>query len=150
MRSVFAILFLLWSLPASAQTGYDDSFRLIARDAFTLLQTEIGTQRFRLDESARQKGQGGITAIESVKIAVSSPDPATWEAAVRKQLQAKVKALALKVSTASLIGSPNGATSKPDTVWMSDPLRGIVLQVKHGEPGLSGRRSLTLAVLVGR
>ena len=107
-------------------------------------------QRFRLDLSATKKGANGMTALESVKISVSASDPAAWEAEVRKQLPAKVQALAKKVSTASLIGQPTSATSNPDTVTVIDTLRGLVLQAKHSEPGISGRRTLTLAVLVGR
>ena len=53
-------------------------------------------QRFRLDLSATKKGANGMTALESVKISVSASDPAAWEAEVRKQLPAKVQALAKK------------------------------------------------------
>lgn len=55
-----------------------------------------------------------------------------------------------KVSTATVIGNPTSAPSNPDTLTIIDQLRGIVFQTKHGEPGVSGKRSLTLAVLVGR
>ena len=85
-----------------------------------------------------------------VKVAPESCAYPVREAEVRKQLPAKVQALAKKVSTASLIGQPTSATSNPDTVTVIDTLRGLVLQAKHSEPGISGRRTLTLAVLVGR
>lgn len=150
---------LLMLLPGAAEAQvtqtpvpvtYDDYFRTITRDAFQQLQVEIGTQRFRLDLSATKKGANGMTALESVKLSISAATPAEWDAAVRKQLPAKIKALVKKVSTATVIGNPTSAPSNPDTLTVIDVPRGIVFQTKHGEPGISGRRSLTLAVLVGR
>jgi hypothetical protein len=158
MRALLAAALLLL-IPGAAEAQvqqtpppvtYDDVFRVVTRDAFQQLQVEIGTQRFRLDLSATKKGQGGMTALESVKLSIAAASPAEWDAEVRRQLPAKVKALVKKVSTATVIGNPTSAPSNPDTLTVIDQLRGVVLQTKHGEPGLSGRRSLTLAVLVGR
>lgn len=138
------------SSPTPPPTSYDDYFRTLTRDAFQMVQVEIGTQRFRLDLLATKKGANGMTALESVKLSIAAATPAEWDAEVRKQLPAKIKALVAKVSTATVIGNPTSAPSNPDTLTIIDELRGVVLQTKHGEPGLSGRRSLTLAVLVGR
>lgn len=138
------------SSPTPPPTSYDDYFRTLTRDAFQMVQVEIGTQRFRLDLSATKKGANGMTALESVKLSIAAATPAEWDAEVRKQLPAKITALVKKVSTASLIGNPTSAPSNPDTLTVIDVQRGIVFQTKHGEPGISGRRSLTLAVLVGR
>ena len=138
------------SSPTPPPTSYDDYFRTLTRDAFQMVQVEIGTQRFKLDLSATKKGANGMTALESVKLSIAAATPAEWDAEVRKQLPAKIKALVKKVSTASLIGNPTSAPSNPDTLTVIDELRGLVFQTKHGEPGISGRRSLTLAVLVGR
>ncbi len=136
--------------PTPPPVTYDDVFRVVTRDAFYQLGLELGTQRFRLDLTANKKGANGMTALESVKLSISAATPAEWDAEVRKQLPAKIKALVAKVSTATVIGNPASAPSNPDTLTIIDVPRGIVFQTKHGEPGISGRRSLTLAVLVGR
>ena len=158
MRALLAAALLLL-IPGAAEAQvqptpqpvtYDDVFRVVTRDAFQQLQVEIGTQRFRLDLTANKKGVGGMTKLESAKLSIAAATPAEWDAEVRKQLPAKVKALVKKLSTATVIGNPASAPSNPDTLTVIDELRGIVFQTKHGEPGISGRRSLTLAVLVGR
>lgn len=158
MRALLAATLLLL-MPGAAEAQvtqtpppvtYDDVFRVVTRDAFQQLQVEIGTQRFRLDLTANKKGVGGMTKLESAKLSIAAATPAEWDAEVRKQLPAKVKALVKKVSTATVIGNPTSAPSNPDTLTIIDVPRGIVFQTKHGEPGISGRRSLTLAVLVGR
>lgn len=85
MRRLFIAAVLLLLLPGAAlaqvqqpppPVTYDDSLRLVARDAFTLLQVELGTGRFTLDESATKVGTGGMTKIESVVISVSGATPA--------------------------------------------------------------------------
>ena len=38
----------------------EDVLRLVARDAFTLLQVELGTGRFTLDQTATKVGVGGM------------------------------------------------------------------------------------------
>ena len=153
MRRLMIAAALLLLLPgaAVAQTpaGYDDVLRIVARDAFTALQVELGTGRFTLDETATKVGTGGMTKIESVVISVSGATPAEWETALRAQLPAKVKALAAKVGTAKLIGVAPIPTT--DGVTIIDARRGIALSVKSSlKAGLTGRRSVTLAVLVGR
>lgn len=159
MRRLMIAAVLLLLIPGAAEAQvqptpppvtYDEVFRVVTRDAFQQLQVEIGTQRFKLDLSATKKGANGMTALESVKLSIAAASPAEWDAEVRKQLPAKITALVKKVSTASLIGNPTSAPSNPDTLTVIDVQRGIVFQTKHGEPGISGRRSLTLAVLVGR
>lgn len=156
---IAAILALLLLIPGAAEAQvqptpppvtYDDVFRTLTRDAFQMVQVEIGTQRFRLDLSATKKGANGMTALESVKLSIAAATPAEWDTEVRKQLPAKVKALVKKVTSATVIGNPTSAPSNPDTLTVIDELRGIVFQTKHGEPGVTGKRSLTLAVLVGR
>ena len=158
MRALLAAALLLL-MPGAAEAQvqptpqpvtYDDVFRVVTRDAFQQLQVEIGTQRFRLDLTANKKGVGGMTKLESAKLSIAAATPAEWDAEVRKQLPAKVKALVKKVSTATVIGNPTSAPSNPDTLTIIDVPRGIVFQTKHGEPGVLGKRSLTLAMLVGR
>lgn len=135
-----------------APVTFDDYFRTIARDAFGLFQVALGSKRFRLDEAAGVKGQNGMTALEAVKVSSAAALPADWDADLRKQLPAKMSALAVKISTAVVIGCP--ADSKTlgsnDSVWITDVSRGVVLQAKHGEPGASGQRTITFQVLVGR
>ena len=145
MRSVFAILLcLLWSLPASAQT-HADSLRLIAVDAFTLLQVELGTGRFTLDETT----VAGMK-LESVIISASgTTPPAQWEADVRQQLPAKMKQLAAKVAPVQVVGVAPIPTT--DGVVISDAKRGVAMAVKSSlQPGVTGRMSVTFAVLVKR
>lgn len=152
MRRLMIAAALLLLLPGAAVAqvpGYDDSLRLVARDAFTLLQVELGTGRFTLDESSTKVGAGGMTKIESVVISVSGATPAEWETALRAQLPAKVKALAVKVGTANLMGVAPIPTT--DGVTIIDAQRGIALSVKSSlKAGITGKRSVTLAVLVGR
>lgn len=139
-----AALLLLMPGAAEAQT-HADSLRLVARDAFTLLQVELGTGRFTLDETT-------VTgmSLESVIISASgTTTPAQWEADVRKQLPAKMKALAAKVSRVQVIGVAPIPTT--DGVVISDAKRGVALAVKSSlQPGVTGRMSITFAVLVRR
>ena len=152
MKALLAAALLLL-LPGAAvvqvPAGYDDVLRLVARDAFTLLQVELGTGRFTLDESATKVGAGGMTKTESVVLSVSGATSAEWETALRAQLPAKVKALAVKVGTAKLMGVAPIPTT--DGVTIIDAQRGIALSVKSSlKAGITGKRSVTLAVLVGR
>lgn len=142
--TLLLLLCLLWSLPSSAQT-HADSLRLIARDAFTLLSTELGTGRFTLDETTT----AGMK-LESVIISVSgTTPPAQWEADVRAQLAVKMKALAAKVSRVQVIGAAPIPTH--DGVLITDAKRGVALAVKSSlQPGVTGRMSITFAVLVKR
>lgn len=90
-----------------------------------------------------------MTKLESVVLSVSGATPAAWETALRAQLAAKVKALAAKVGTAKLIGVAPIPTT--DGVTIIDAQRGIALSVKSSlKAGITGKRSVTLAVLVGR
>ena len=149
MRALLAAAFLLLLPAAAVAQGYDDSLRLVARDAFTLLQVELGTGRFTLDQTATKVGTGGMTKIESVVISVSGATPAAWETALRAQLPAKVKALAGKVGTAKLMGVAPIPTT--DGVTIIDARRGIALSAKSSlKAGVTGKRSVTLAILVGR
>jgi len=94
MRALLAAALLLLMPGAAEAQTHADSLRLVARDAFTLLQVELGTGRFTLDETT-------VTgmSIESVIISASgTTTPAQWEADVRAQLAAKMKALAAKVA----------------------------------------------------
>ena len=153
---IAAALLLLMPGAAAAQVTqtpppvtYDDVLRLVARDAYVLLQTELGTGRFTLDENATKVGVGGMTDMQSVVISVAGATPAEWETALRAQLPAKVRALAVKVGTARLMGLAPIPTT--DGVTIFDPKRGIALSVKSSlKAGVTGKRSLTLAVLVGK
>ncbi len=148
---IAAALLLLMPGAAEAQVaGYDDALRLVARDAFTLLQAELGTGRFTLDENATKVGVGGMTDMQSVVISVAGATPTEWETALRAQLPAKVRALAVKVGPAKLMGLAPIPTT--DGVTIFDARRGIALSAKSSmkASAISGRRSLTLAVLVGR
>ncbi len=141
---IAAALLLLIPGAAEAQT-HADSLRLVARDAFQLLQVELGTGRFTLDETT-------VTgmSIESVIISASgTTPPAQWEAAVRAQLAAKMKALAVKVARVQVIGVAPIPTT--DGVVISDAKRGVAMAVKSSlQPGVTGRMSVTFAVLVRR
>jgi len=149
MRALLAAALLLLLPGAAVAQGYDDSLWLVARDAFTLLQVELGTGRFTLDQTATKVGVGGMTKLESVVISVSGSTPAEWDTALRAQLPAKVKALAAKVGTAKLMGVAPIPTT--DGVTIIDAQRGIALSVKSSlKTGITGKRTLTLAVLVGR
>lgn len=146
-----AALLLLMTGAAQAQVtaGYDDVLRFVARDAFTLLQTELGTGRFALDENATKVGVGGMTNLESVVIGVAGATPAEWETALRAQLAVKVKALAAKVGTARLMGLAPIPTT--DGVVIFDPRRGIALSAKSSlKAGVTGKRTVTLVILVGK
>ena len=145
MRALIAAALLLL-IPGAAQAQtHADSLRLIARDAFALLQVELGTGRFTLDETT-------VTgmSIESVIISASgTTPPAQWEADVRTQLAAKMKALAVKVARVQVVGVAPIPTT--DGVTIIDAQRGIALSVKSSlKAGITGKRSVTLAVLVGR
>ena len=149
MRALLAAALLLLLPGAAVAQGYDDSLWLVARDAFTLLQVELGTGRFTLDQTATKVGVGGMTKLESVVISVSGSTPAEWDTALRAQLAAKVKALAVKVGTAKLMGVAPIPTT--DGVVISDAKRGVALAVKSSlQPGVTGRMSVTFAVLVKR
>ena len=156
MRALLAAAVLLIPGAAAAQVQptpppvtYEDVLRFVARDVFTLLQVELGTGRFTLDESATKVGTGGMTKLESVVLSVSGATPAEWETALRAQLGAKVKALAVKVGSAKLMGVAPIPTT--DGVTIIDAQRGIALSVKSSlKAGITGKRSVTLAVLVGR
>ena len=144
MTRLCLLLCLLWSLPASAQT-HADSLRLIARDAFTMLSTELGTGRFTLDETTKV----GMK-LESVIISASgTTTPAQWEADVRAQLPAKMQALAKKIAPVQVVGVAPIPTT--DGVVISDARRGVALAVKSSlQPGITGKMSITFAVLVQR
>jgi len=156
--SALLVAALLLLLPGAAvaqvtQTpppvAYEDVLRLVARDAFSALQTELGTGRFTLDQTATKVGTGGMTKLESVVLSVSGATPAEWDVALRAQLAAKVKALAAKVGTAKLMGVAPIPTT--DGTAIIDAQRGIALSVKSSlKAGITGKRSVTLAVLVGR
>lgn len=145
MRALLAAALLLL-IPGAAQAQtHADSLRLIARDAFTLLQVELGTGRFTLDETT-------VTgmSIESVIISASgTTPPAQWEADVRAQLAKKMADLAKKVAPVLVVGVAPIPTT--DGVAMKDPQRGIAMAVKSSlRPGVTGRMSVTFAVLVRR
>jgi hypothetical protein len=145
MRALIAAaLLLMMPVAAEAQT-HADSLRLIARDAFTLLQVELGTGRFTLDETT----VAGMN-VESVIISASgTTPPAQWEADVRAQLAAKMKALAVKVARVQVVGVAPIPTT--DGVVISDAKRGVAMAVKSSlRPGITGNMSVTFAVLVKR
>ena len=145
VRALLAAALLLL-MPGAAQAQvHADSLRLIARDAFQLLQVELGTGMFTLDETT-------VTgmSLESVIISASgTTTPAQWEADVRAQLAAKMKALAVKVARVQVIGVAPIPTT--DGVVISDAKRGVAMAVKSSlQPGVTGRMSVTFAVLVKR
>ena len=145
MRALLAAALLLLIPGAAEAQTHADSLRLVARDAFHLLQVELGTGRFTLDETT-------VTGmnVESVIISASgTTPPAQWEADVRAQLAAKMKALAVKVAKVQVIGVAPIPTT--DGVVISDAKRGVALAVKSSlQPGVTGRMSVTFAVLVKR
>ena len=145
MRALLAAALLLLIPGAAEAQTHADSLRLIARDAFQLLQVELGTGRFTLDETT-------VTgmSIESVIISASGTStPAQWEADVRAQLAVKMKALAAKVSKAQVIGVAPIPTT--DGVVISDAKLGVAMAVKSSlRPGITGNMSVTFAVLVKR
>lgn len=151
--AIVALLVGVQAEPVIAQTpavGYDTVLRLVARDAFTLLQVELGTGRFTLDQTATEKGMNGMTSVESVIISVpAGASAAEWDVAVRKQLAAKVVSLAAKVSFATKIGIPPIPTT--DGTVIVDVARGIALGAKSSlERGVTGNMTITLLMLVGR
>jgi len=159
MRLMIAAALLLWSLPASAQSipqpAYDDAFRLLTRDAFTEFQRVMKAHPMTLDTTATKVAQGGMTKTVSQKISVPDPTPAEWDANVRKQLAAAMVTLAGKLAPYSRIGLLAHTAGATDTIQVSGsergqaPGQGLAIRANHTTSILTGRRAITVYVVVG-